>query len=306
MHIIISNNDINLFALNDLIIYNVYCKNGEFMKKLALVLGGGAAKGFAHIGVIKELEKHGIKPDLIVGTSMGALVGGMYACGKEISHMEKLVSNFNSIGNFSLMSALFKGNVLNINKVRKIFDKEFDGTLQEDMPIKFVCVATDMKTGEQKNFQKGLLKENIMASISIPGIFPSVKIDEDVYCDGGLVNNLAEDVAREILPDAVIVSVDVIGEYSKQVERLKFKTMENLLNAITIMTQNVVKNKPILADIRLTLSLPNVSMMNFSGELAKKTIRKGELLVKKNVKQIKELLGVANENNGRIKTKSKK
>ncbi len=276
------------------------------MKKLALVLGGGAAKGYAHIGVIKVLEEHGIKPDLIVGTSMGALVGGMYASGKDIAHMEKLVSNFNSIGNFSLVSTLFKGNVLNINKVKKILDAEFKDLKQEETPIKFVCVSTDMKTGCPMNFEKGTLKENVLASIAIPGIFPSVKIGESVYCDGGLVNNLAEDVARELMPDAVILSVDVIGEYSKQVEHLKLKTLENLINAITIMTQNVVKNKPVLADYRLTFSLPQVSLMNFSSELAKKTIRKGEALANKYIKQIKELLGVTDENIKRNTRKGKK
>lgn len=276
------------------------------MKKLALVLGGGSAKGYAHIGVIKVLEKHGIKPDLIVGTSMGALVGGMYAIGKDVKYMEQLVSKFNGIGNFSLISTLFKGNVLNINKVKKIFNQEFGDTMQEDIPTKFVCVATDMKTGSPKNFESGKLKDNIMASISIPGIFPSQKIGDGVYCDGGLVNNLAEDVAREIMPDAVILSVDVIGEYSKQVEHLKLKTMENLLNAITIMTQNVVKNKPTIADVRITMSLPNVSILNFSSELGVKTIKKGEQIANKHINKIKELLGVTDENIRRVKTKSKK
>lgn len=276
------------------------------MKKLALVLGGGAAKGYAHIGVIKVLEKHGIKPDLIVGTSMGALVGAMYATGKEIPYMEELVSKFNSIGNFSLISTLFKGNILNTSKIKKIFNQEFGNIKQQETPIKFVCVATDMKTGEPKNFEEGSLKENVMASISIPGIFPSVKIDENIYCDGGVVNNLAEDVARQIMPEAVIVSVDVIGEYSKQAEKLKFKTMENLINALTIMTQNVVKNKPIIADVRLSLSLPQVSMLNFSSELGLKTIKKGEAIAKKHIVEIKNLLGVTNENITRFKKESKK
>lgn len=276
------------------------------MKKLALVLGGGSAKGYAHIGVIKVLEKHGIKPDLIVGTSMGALVGAMYALGRDVPYMERLVSTFNSIGSFSLISTIFKGNVLNINKVKKIFNQEFSNIKQEDMPIKFVCVATDMKTGESKNFEEGNLKDNVMASISIPGVFPSMKIGKNVYCDGGLVNNLAEDVAREIMPDAVIVSVDVIGEYSKQVEKLKFKTMENLINALTIMTQNVVKNKPILANIRMEISLPQVSLMNFSSEMAKKTIHKGQLVANRYITEIKELLGDTNENITRAKSKSAK
>ena len=246
-------------------------------------MSGGGARGLAHIGVIKMLEENNIPIDYISGTSMGAFVGGMYAIGKDVPYMQKLVSKFNSLGNFSLVSTIFKGNVLNINRVKKILDNEFGGMIHEETPINFVCVATDMLTGCPKNFSEGNLRDNIMASISIPGIFPSIKIGDRNYCDGGLVNNLAEDVAREILPDAILLSVDVIGDYAKQVEHLKFKTMENLLNAITIMTQNVVKNKPILADKRLVLSLPNVSMMNFSNELAKKTIHKGEMSGKKYV-----------------------
>ncbi len=276
------------------------------MKKLALVLGGGSAKGYAHIGVLKVLEKNGIKPDLIVGTSMGALVGALYAVGKDVNYLEKLVKKFNGIGNFSLISTLFKGNVLNVNKVKKILNNEFADTLQENTQIKFMCVATDMKQGTPKIFKDGIIKDNVLASISIPGIFPSVKMGEEVYCDGGLVNNLPEDIAREHLPDAVLVSVDVIGEYSKQVEKLKFKTLENLLNATTIMTQNVVKNKPVLADVRMVLSLPQVSLLNFSSELGMKTIHKGEMVAKRNIQKIKELLGVTNENTKRNTTKSKK
>ncbi len=276
------------------------------MKKLALVLGGGAAKGYAHIGVLKVLEKNGIKPDLIVGTSMGALVGGMYAIGKTTEELEIMASKFNSIGSFSLYGTLFKGNVLNITKVKKIFNENFKDIKQEETNIEFVAIATDLKKGEPVILRNGSIKENVMASISIPGVFPSVKIGKNVYCDGGLVNNLAEDVAREIMPDAVIVSVDVIGEYSKQIEKHKLKTVENLINSITIMMQNVIKNKPTIADVRIVMSLPSVSILNFSSELAKSTIRKGELIAKKHIDKIKELLGVkTNESIGRNKTKSK-
>ncbi len=276
------------------------------MKKLALVLGGGAAKGYAHIGVIKTLEKNGIRPDLIVGTSMGALIGAVYSMGKDAKHMEELASKFNGIGNFSLISTLFKGNVLNVKRVKRILEQEFGNTLQENTKIKFACVATNLATGKEKDFEKGVLKDNVMASISIPGIFPSIKIGDCVYCDGGLVNNLPEDVARQIMPDAVIISVDVIGEYSKQAERLKFKTLENLINANTIMMQNAVKHRPILADMRLSMCLPHVSLLNFSHDLAVKTIHKGELITKKNINKIKELLGDTNENIKRTKRTGKK
>ena len=260
------------------------------MKKLALVLGGGAAKGYAHIGVIKELEKHGIIPDLIVGTSMGALVGGMYASGKTIAKLEELASNFNSLGGFDLISTLFKDNILNINKVKRILDKELGDTKYEDCKIKFISVATDIQKGVETRFDTGLLKEGVLASISIPGVFPRCKINGKMYADGGIVNNLPEDVAKQVMPDAVIVSVDVLGEYSKQVETCKMKTLESVLNAMTIFITNSIKSKPQYADLRLTMSLPSVSQLDFKSETSAKTIRKGELFTKKHIAKIKELL----------------
>ena len=260
------------------------------MKKLALVLGGGAAKGYAHVGVLKELEKHGIVPDLIVGTSMGALVGGMYASGKTIGQLEELASKFNSLGSFSLISTLFKDNILNINNVKKILTKELDNKTYEDCKVKFVSIATDLATGEAEEFCSGNLKDGIMASISIPGVFPRCKINGKYYADGGIVNNLAEDVAKNIMPDALVVSVDVLGEYSKQVEKCKLKTLESVLNAMTIFITNNIKNKPQLADIRLTMSMPSVSQLDFTAKTSEKTIRKGQLFTKKYITKIKELL----------------
>ena len=272
------------------------------MKQFALVLGGGAAKGYAHIGILKVLEKHNLIPDLIVGTSMGALVGGLFSIGKTTQDMELLASKFNNMGNFSVISTLFKGNILNVKKVKAILNKEFQEITHKQAKIKFVAVATNIKTGKPKNFESGLMKNSVLASISIPGIFPTVKIGDDVYCDGGLVNNLAEDVAREIMPDAVILSVDVLGDYEKQVEKIKLKTLEHVINATTIMTINVVKNKPIFANKRITISLPNVSQLNFSSKLAAQTIKKGEQIAKKHIKEIKSLLGVED---GYIKTNEK-
>ena len=260
------------------------------MKKLALVLGGGAAKGYAHVGVIKELEKNGIMPDLIVGTSMGALVGGMYASGKTITELETLASKFNSLGSFSLISTLFKDNILNINNVKKILNKELSEKTFEECKIKFVSIATDLKTGEMEKFSSGNLKDGVMASISIPGVFPRCKVNGKYYADGGIVNNLPEDVAREILPDAVIVSVDVLGDYPNQIEHCKMKTVESLVNAITIFITNNTKNKPQVADLRLSLTMPSVSQLDFSAKSSEKTIRKGQLYAKKHIAKIKELL----------------
>lgn len=260
------------------------------MKKLALVLGGGAAKGYAHLGVLKVLEKNEIIPDLIVGTSMGALVGGMYASGKPIAELEELASKFNSIGSFSLSSALFKGSLLNINKVQKIINSNFGNQTIEDLKIKFAAIGTNLTTGRQHVFASGSLADAVMASISIPGVFPKVKIGNSYYCDGGVTNNLAEDVAKELMPDAVIVSVDVLGDYEKQIEKLKFKTLENFINVTTIMLTNAIKNKPQYADLRISITQPQTSQFDFSGETALKTIKRGEMHARKHIEAIKELL----------------
>lgn len=260
------------------------------MKKLALVLGGGAAKGYAHVGILKVLEKNNIRPDLIVGTSMGALVGGMYASGKTPQQLEEIASKFNSMGNFSLISTLFKGNVLNISKVKELLKKELGDKKFEECQIPFVAVATELNTGKEYHFKEGLLKDGIMASISIPGVFPSVKIGDNTYCDGGMLNNLPEDIARKMMPDAVIVSVDVLGDYALQVEKIKMKTIETFLNASTLMITNIMKSKEKLADLRITMSMPHVSQLDFSSKISARTIKKGENFARAHLATIKNLL----------------
>ena len=276
------------------------------MKKFALVLGGGAAKGFAHIGVLKVLEKNGLKPDLIVGTSMGALIGAGYASGNDISDLEKMALKFNSIGYVNLYTALFKDYVIGTSKITKILTKLMGGKKIEELPIKFVAVATELNTGREVDIDKGDVVQAVTASISMPGVFPRVKLDDNYYCDGGLVNNLAEDVARKLMPDAVIVSVDVIGEYAKQLEKMRIKSLETILNACTLMTTNVIKNRKQDADIRIEISQPHISQMDFRSENAKKSINKGMTETRKRIKEIKELLGVKDVTNTRDKKKSKK
>ncbi len=260
------------------------------MKQFALVLGGGAAKGYAHIGFIKVLEENGLKPNLIVGTSMGALVGGVYSLGRTAKQMQELAEKVNGIGTFSLYSTLFKDNLLNISKIKKILANEFGETTHEQTPIKFVSVATELNTGKEKHFDSGRVYDSVMASIAMPAVFPRVKMGENYYCDGGLLNNLPEDVAREILPNGVIISVDVIGEYEKNVEKIKLKTLETILNASTLMTSNVVKSKPVYADLRITITQPNISQLDFSAKSANKSIRKGVNIGHHFIKEIKQLL----------------
>ncbi len=291
-----------LFDFNFTFIYNIYRKIEGFMKnftakkKLALVLSGGSSKGFAHIGVIKVLEANGIKPDLIVGTSMGALIGGVYASGQPIEEIEKLALSINKLGSFDLYSTMFKDSLLNINKIKRILKDILGDTKQENCPIKFISVATELNTGKEVHFSEGLLRDAILASISVPVVFPRVKLGDNYYVDGGLVNNLPEDVAREVMPDAVIVSVDVIGDYAKQLGEHKMKTIETAINSIALMTQEMVRRKPVLADLRLVITQQEIGQLDYSNKTTYTAIKNGENATNAQINSIKKLLkGEINE-----------
>ncbi len=146
------------------------------MKKLALVLGGGAAKGFAHIGVLKVLAEHNIKPDLIVGTSMGAVVGGAYAKGIDIKTLEEMSTTFSmrKIKDVSLKSMLKKGCLMRGVKLKKYVKNLLGDTLHEELKIPFVAVATELATGKQYNLNAGPVWQNVLASSAMPAVFPSI------------------------------------------------------------------------------------------------------------------------------------
>lgn len=162
-------------------------------KKAALVLASGGAKGFAHIGAIEALEKCGYEITSIAGTSMGSLIGGIYAAGgldKVKDWMFDLTSSkVFSLVDFTLSShALFKGNRL----MDALKDKVPDCNI-EDLPIPFCAVATDMKQGKEVVFRSGSLYNAIRASISIPMLFRPVEMDDMLLIDGGITNGLPLD-----------------------------------------------------------------------------------------------------------------
>ncbi|UFH58505.1 patatin-like phospholipase family protein [Sulfurovum mangrovi] len=159
--------------------------------KVSLVLGSGGARGYAHIGVIETLEKRGYEIVSISGASMGALIGGLYACGKLDAYKEWVLGldplDVASLVDFSFdSSGLIKGD--------KVFDKiaEMIGEEEtfETLPIKFTAVATDVVRKKEVWFQSGNLLQALRASIAIPTIFTPVKVDEMILTDGGILNPL--------------------------------------------------------------------------------------------------------------------
>ncbi len=160
------------------------------MKTVSLVLGSGGARGYAHIGVIEEIEKDGFKISSVSGSSMGALIGGLYACGK-LDDYKNWVTTLKKIDVLKLLDITFSGTgFIKGERVFKNLDELFGDIKIEDLPIKFTAVATDITTKKEVWFQKGSLADAIRASISIPTIFTPKKINGHYFVDGGVINPL--------------------------------------------------------------------------------------------------------------------
>ncbi len=166
---------------------------------IALVLGGGGALGFAHIGVLRTLERHGIKPDLVVGTSIGAILGGLYCSGISVDELDDIAHNFN----WKMFTKLFlpsfsrTGFIKGDNILR--FFRELVGDREiEKLPVKFAAVTFDMIRQQECVLTSGDLAYAMMASMSIPLVFPPLRYGEREFVDGGAVNPLPVNVAREL------------------------------------------------------------------------------------------------------------
>ncbi|PKH49819.1 patatin [Tenacibaculum sp. Bg11-29] len=215
--------------------------------KVGLVLSGGGAKGFAHIGILKELEKAGVQVDYVGGTSMGAIVGGLYASGYSAGQIENIIRkvDFKNLmidkvsrnqrpffskehgekyaftlpikkGELGLPLGLSKGqNVLNfLTELLAPVDEVRDFT---KLPIPFYCVATDIETGKEVVLEKGSLPLALRASAAFPSLLNPVEIDGKLLVDGGVVNNFPVDIMREKKMD-LIIGVSVQGQLLKREE----------------------------------------------------------------------------------------
>ena len=262
------------------------------MKNLTLVLGGGACKGYAHIGVLKVLEREGIKPNLIVGTSMGAIIGAMYASGKDVKYLTELSKRLTKrkLMDFNLINAFFNSSLLSGKKLRKLLHEQLGNITHEELDIPFVSIASDLLNGKLEILKEGNVVDNILASSAIPGVFPMIEQEDKILCDGGLLNNVPDDIARKLCKNNIILSVDVIADYKKQVEDSKLKIMGITINALTLMQTQVTKLQGNSSDMRINISQPDVYQMSFDSESIEKSIEYGESVMKRNISKLKKLL----------------
>jgi NTE family protein len=184
---------------------------------IALVLGGGAARGWAHIGVIHELAEMGIRPDMVVGTSVGSIVGGAYASGN-LEQFEKWISGLGRVDIIRLLDAkMTGGGFLQGNNLMEAIKKRIGDPLIEDLEIPFACVATELGTGREIWLREGSLLDACRASIALPGMFAPSRLREDkLLVDGGLVNPVPVSLARAMGGDVVIavnLNGDLIGRH---------------------------------------------------------------------------------------------
>jgi len=172
-------------------------------KKIGLVLSGGATHGFAQIGALKVLEEYNIKPDVIVGCSVGSLVGAAMASGKTMDEIEKAVLKENFITFFS--PSLGKQGLMNSERIVKFLLKTIKVDKFEDLNTKLIVNATNLTKGGEKVFEDGDLLPALRASISIPGIFAPVVYENDILIDGGFYDitpiHLAKDMDTIIIID---------------------------------------------------------------------------------------------------------
>ncbi|QSX78565.1 patatin-like phospholipase family protein [Agrilutibacter solisilvae] len=225
--------------------------------RVGIALGGGAAKGFAHIGVIKMLEASGIQPVVVSGTSAGSVVGALYASGMDAFQMQKTAFALDeaSIRDVSL----FSGGLVKGQKLQDYVNELVRQRPIERMSKPFAAVATQLETGERTVFVRGNTGQAVRASSSIPGVFEPVVIGSRHFVDGGVVSPVPVDAARQLGADFVI-AVDI----STKVDgRNPGSLLGNVNQSITIMGQKLGQQEMARADIVIRPRVNDIGAADF-------------------------------------------
>lgn len=305
---------ISLFLLLVLFPLNAQDDTSKSQPKVGLVLSGGGAKGFAHIGVLKVIDSLGIKIDYVAGTSMGAIIGSLYATGYSGKQLEAMFNSqdFAELINdefprsaksfyerensekyavslpfdrfrINLPSALSRGqNVYNLLYQLMLPVNEINDF--EKLPIPFFCIATDIETGESVIMDKGKLAEAVTASGALPSLFQPVVIGDRILIDGGVTNNFPVEELRAKGMD-VIIGVDV-QDALKERELLK-SAPDILLQINNFRTINAMRNKAPLTDIYIKPDITNYSVISFND--GDNIIANGESAAKAKLNELKSL-----------------
>lgn len=237
-------------------------------KKVGLALGGGGAKGLCHIEFCKALDELGVKPVVISGTSIGAIVGGFYAAGVSGNEMKNLADGIGFIDLYKMidLSLFAKSALLKGKGVEEFLSKHLPVQRFEDLQIPLKIVATDFWGRREVVFKSGKLMTAIRASISIPAIFEPVIIEDKLFIDGGAVNPLPFDIIRNDCD--LLIAIDVSGK-NKPPRNIKSVSMfESIMTTHQIMQNSILENKKHFAhiDIYVKPELRDIGILDFHKE----------------------------------------
>ena len=225
---------------------------------VALVLGSGGARGYAHIGVIEVLEKQGIHPDFIVGTSAGSIVGSIYASGKTAAELHDIALNLkpNDVRDVNVsLKGFFNG-----QKVENYINRQVNNTPLQNLKIPMYVVATELKNGEKTVFNYGNTGQAVRASTAIPSMFVPTKIGDTEYVYGGLVSPVPVQVARDLGAD-IVIAVDILaqpihtetsnvwGLFNQNINIMQGRLAEEELKNADIVIQPDLKEKAHIFDV---------------------------------------------------------
>jgi NTE family protein len=228
------------------------------MPRIGLALGAGGARGFAHIGVLEVLEKHGLTPTFLSGSSMGSLVASLYACDLSPDMMEKLAVNLKR-KHWLDLCVPGMGFVTG-EKLRQIVKLLTRGKNIEELSRPLSIVATDLVSGERVVFTQGPVYEAVRASVSIPGIFVPYKMGDRLLVDGGVVDRVPIELVRSMGAD-MIIGVDVSLAPSNSPVRSFFDV---IFQTIDVMEQEIFRHRTVHADIMIRPDVGRFSSTSFT------------------------------------------
>jgi NTE family protein len=230
--------------------------------KIALVLGGGAARGFAHVGVIRVLEQEKVPIDMVVGTSVGSLIGAIYASDVNSFELEWTAFSLekDNLFDYGIFSAVTAMGPVKGDKLEEFVKSKILVANIENLKLPFAAVATDLNRGDRVVIDRGPVARAVRASSAIPGVFNPVAHQGRLLVDGGVVDNIPIDVAREKGAD-IVIAVDI----SENVTNFNITNMiDVMLQAVTIITSENTKFRKKDADVLITPAVGNVGMLDFT------------------------------------------
>lgn len=229
--------------------------------KVALVLGGGAARGFAHIGVIKELVRQNVPIDMIVGTSVGSLIGALYAADGDIDRVEAIARPLKrkDLFDYSLKALVDRMGLAKGEKLAAFVRGHVAKGTIEELKIPFAAVTTDLKAGKRVVLDKGSVVTAVSASCAIPGIFAPVEHEGRLLVDGWVLDNIPVAAAREMGAD-IVIAVDVSPSVADgQIDDL----VDVIVQSVSIMSAEHIRNSRDAADVLVVPELGLVGRMDF-------------------------------------------